>query len=328
MSIRRKGRRWEVRVSAGGGRRIEQRLPAGATRADAQALETALRRRLIDTATGRIDYTLVEAIDRWQIEAERLKSWDKDLRYRAAVLRDIVGNRRLSKLIDVADLVKSHGTHDGLKPASINRYLAVLKRIGTLAWRWGWTDHPIGARIELMPGEQRRTVYANMPQLRALLAAADPRLRDAMVFAALTGLRRSELLRATPIMLDGDALVLDANTKTGRPRVIPLPPEALEIAHRALPFSLSPTLLRKLWEQARASAGLKHVRWHDLRRTYGTWALRGGATLADVRDVLGHGDIKTTSIYLATARQDLQRIVTTLPTIGGIQNARKPAKHR
>ena len=328
MSVRRKGTRWEVRIRTGAGRRIEQRLPPGATRADAQALEVALRRRLIDSATGRVDYTLIEALDRWQTDAMRLRSWQKDLRYRAQVLRELVGTYRLSQIADAADLVKRRGAREQMKPASVNRYLAILKRLASLAYKWGWTEQPLAQRIELLPGEIRRTTFATPAQLRTLMAAADTRLRDMMLFAALTGLRRGEMLQLTPAMLDGTTLILPPEiTKTNKPRPVPLPPEAQKIARR-LPFALSGPNVTKLWNRARATAGLPHLRWHDLRRSYGTWLLQAGASLADVRDLLGHGDVKTTSIYLATARRDLARAVAKLPKVGEKRGTKKAGQAR
>lgn len=329
MSVRRKGTRWEVRIRSGAGRRIEQRLPAGATRNDAQALEVALRRRLIESATGRTDYTLIEALNRWQLEAQRLKSWEKDLKYRAGVLRELAGRYKLSQLVDVAEAIKAHGTANGLTPATINRYLAILKRIGNLALKWGWTQASLGARIESMAGERRRTVFVTQPQLRKLMAAADPRLRDLLQLSVLTGLRRGELLRMTHDNLVDRTLVLDAQTKSGLPRVVPLPKGVLAIARRALPAQIRADNLRKLFDQARAAAGLPHVRWHDLRRTYGTWLIQGGANLAQVRDLLGHSDIKTTSVYLSTTRPDLRAAVRNLPRVGevrGTRPARRTAK--
>ena len=268
---------------------------------------------------------MIEALDRWQPDAERLRSWARDLRYRAAIVRQLVGHYRLAQLADAADLIKRKGAE--LKPATVNRYLALLKRLGSLAYKWSWIEHPIAARIELLPGEARRTAYATPQQLRRLMAAAaDHRLRDAMLLAALTGLRKGELLAATPQMIDGGALILPpAITKTHRPRVVPLPAEALPIARR-LPIALGAMNLHKLWNEARLAAGLPHLRWHDLRRTYGTWLLQGGASLADVRDLLGHGDVKTTSIYLATARKDLAAAVKRLPKVGEKRGTKKRTK--
>lgn len=326
MSVRRKGNRWEVRIRTGGGQRVEQRLPAGATRRDAEALEVALRRRLVDSATGRVDHTLLEAFDAWLAEAQHLRSWPKDLRYRADVLKGHLGTSTLRQITDVADRIKKAGHQAGLSPAGINRYLAILKRIGSLAYKRGWIDHPIASRIELVPGERRRTQYATPAQLRTLMAAADHRLRDAMLLAALTGLRKGELLQITPAMIDGQAIVLPPEiTKTNRPRVVPLPPEARKVK---LPLQLSGPNMRKLWDEARKTAGMQWLRWHDLRRTYGTWLLQGGASLADARDLLGHGDVKTTSIYLVTARQDLTKAVAGLPTLGEKRGKKTTAKPR
>jgi integrase len=323
MSVRRKGNRWEVRVRAGGGQRIEQRLPPGASRGDAQALEVALRRRLIDSATGRVDHTLIECFEVWQAGAQQLRSWSKE-KYRADVLKGHLGASTLRQIVEVADRIKAAGHAAGLSPAGINRYLAILKRMGNLAYKRGWIEHPIASRIELLAGERRRTQYATPAQLRTLMAAADHRLRDAMLMAALTGLRKGELLQVTPAMVDGHALVLPPEiTKTNRARVVPLPPEVRKVK---LPIALSGPNMRKLWDEARKAAGMEWLRWHDLRRTYGTWLLQGGASLADARDLLGHGDVKTTSIYLATARQDLAKAVAKLPKVGEGRGNKKPNK--
>jgi hypothetical protein len=49
------------------------------------------------------DYLLKTALDRWQIDAQRLKPWQRDLRYRAGVVRETHGERRLSELQKIAD---------------------------------------------------------------------------------------------------------------------------------------------------------------------------------------------------------------------------------
>jgi hypothetical protein len=65
MPIRKRADRLQVRVS--GGRRVERTLPAGARRADAVALEAALRRAVIDQVVGRPRrFTIADALDQWE----------------------------------------------------------------------------------------------------------------------------------------------------------------------------------------------------------------------------------------------------------------------
>ncbi len=320
MSVRKKGNRWEVRVRFGDGRRVERRLPLGASRTDALALEAQVRGDVVAASLGRFDYPLKTALDRWQIDAQRLKSWQRDLRYRAGVVRETYGERRLSELQKVADGIKEAGAKADLSAAGVNRYLAILRRLGRLAQRWGWLER--APEIEFVSGEKSRSVALTPAQLRRLVENADPRLAPMILFAALSGMRRGEQLAlSADSIVDGQAIV--SNSKTARPRAVPLPREALRIAKKHLPWAIKVANVRKLFDEARERARLPHVRWHDIRRTYGSWLVAGGAPLHAVRDLLGHGDVRTTSIYLATARQDLRDAIEALPKIPGQGRVKK-----
>lgn len=310
MPIRKRGDRYQVRVALGNGRRLERTLPLGATRADARAVEATLIRRQIEIASGRQPARLItEAIDRWEVQARQLKSYQKDLRYRIRLVREYAAGRSLDELADVAQAVRETCEEAGLSAAGTNRYLAILRRIGNLAERWGWTDKPLGRRIELLTGETARHVYLTPAEVGRLADAARlPEVRDLIIFAALTGLRRSEILGLRPDQIRGGAVVLDARTKSGRPRIVPLPPEAVEIAAQRVPWALGVPLLNKVFREARTAAGLPHVRLHDLRHTYASWLAQDGATMAHIRDLLGHSSLAVTSRYAHLARPDLDAV--------------------
>ena len=55
--------------------------------------------------------------------------------------------------------------------------------------------------------------------------------------------------------------------------------------------------LRRRFYTARAAAGLKRIRFHDLRHTFGTLAVQV-FPLSDVKAFMGHADIATTMIYV------------------------------
>ena len=57
-------------------------------------------------------------------------------------------------------------------------------------------------------------------------------------------------------------------------------------------------------ESAKASGITKHVTSHVLRHTYATHLLEMGLDIMTLKELLGHGDIHTTMIYLHIARLD------------------------
>jgi site-specific recombinase XerD len=65
---------------------------------------------------------------------------------------------------------------------------------------------------------------------------------------------------------------------------------------------LSRRSIRAIVDRYLITTGLKHkegrtLSAHSLRHTAGTQALRAGADLRQVQDLLGHADPRTTSIY-------------------------------
>jgi integrase len=316
VPIRKHGRGWEVRVQHGG-RRFSKTV---ATRADAQYLEARLRQRVNDTRAGRVPtYSLEEAFLRWlNGEAKQLKSRESI----ESVVRRVFGKvkgRSLHEIVDVAQHVESEGLKQGLLPATINRRLAALRRVAKLAYRkWGWLENDLGAKIQLLGGERKRSRYLTKAEAKRLMTAAEQPMRDAIKWFLLTGLRRGEFLNVTPESFRDRRLLVEIS-KSGKPRAIPLPPE---LDPRKFPYGLNSTYLERAFRQARSRAGLQGLWLHDLRRTYGTWLLQNGASLAAIRDLLGHSDITMTSRYLGTTATDLKAAVSVLPKIAALRGTR------
>lgn len=322
MSIRRHGSRWQVRVRIGGGARVERTLPPGARASDARALETQIRRTHIDAAVGRRPrYLIDEALDRWvETSAKHLRSWPRDIRYRVDVLRGYTAGRPLEEIPAVAERVALVGRREGLQPASVNRVIALLRRVGNLAEKWGWTDLPIGRRVQMLAERSERHVYLSPAELQRLAAHADARTADLIRFAALSGLRLGELLGLRPGMIRDGTVLIDARSKSGRPRAVPLPPEALRIAQERLSadgWGVGRDALRTRFLRAREAAGLAHVRWHDLRHTYASWLVQAGQPLTAVRDLLGHSTLAVTTRYAHLAPAHLRQAVGALPSLQG-----------
>jgi site-specific recombinase XerD len=145
-------------------------------------------------------------------------------------------------------------------------------------------------------------------------------LRDRAILAAFlgTGLRRSEVARLTFAHLqerEGRPVILNIVGKRDKLRTVPMPDwckaainawaGAAEINSGFIfrPVSRWDTLTKResmtdhsIWcVVAEYAPGLAP---HDLRRTFAKLARKGGAELTQIQLSLGHGDVKTTQVYV------------------------------
>lgn len=312
MSVRKRGDVWHVRFQVGG-QRIERSTGPSASKADALAFEARLRRELVAGKVGRAPSRTVEdALLRWlQGEAAGLKSYS-NLLGKIRALRPHAEHRKLAGIVQVAEDVKAAGISDGLKPATINRRLAILRRVANLAYsQWGWLDQPLGQRIKLLRGEMARHTYLTPDQVETLSAhCTHSQVATAIRLAARTGLREAELLRADTIF---DGCIVVEESKSGRPRLVPVP---IDMPDLQLPLGITYATLRTYFEKARQAAGMPSVRFHDLRHTAASWWAQAGANLAVIRDLLGHANLAVTSRYAHLMPGELKRWAAKLPERG------------
>ena len=56
-------------------------------------------------------------------------------------------------------------------------------------------------------------------------------------------------------------------------------------------------------------AGIKDLRFHDLRHTFATYAIMKGGDLIHLKETLGHADIRTTARYAKAIVEGQKRLV-------------------
>ncbi len=142
--------------------------------------------------------------------------------------------------------------------------------------------------------------------------------------AAFTGLRRGELiaLRWRDVDFERSAIRVSGSyangklttPKSGHGRVVPMVPELAAALARLAPREwsvgddelvfpgelgtyLDGSALRRRFMAACARAGLRPIRFHDLRHTFGTLAVRGAESIVELQTWLGHAEVRTTMRY-------------------------------
>ena len=132
-----------------------------------------------------------------------------------------------------------------------------------------------------------------------------------LVFA-YTGMRPSQMMRIDPashLVLGEQPMVFVPPGKGGRAHWKPLTPGGVAAFRLFVnsgaqgPFSVS--AFDKSWLRACQDAGVDRFNPYKLRHSYATLLRRGGMDLADVQELLGHTDSKTTARYAAVIPEKL-----------------------
>ena len=215
--------RWEVAFMQSG-RRVHRVCPPGTSRARAVEYETKLRQAAfrVDKLGELPEYSLDEAISRYLREYSGKDKRGVESRIRT--FADAVQGRSLGEIVGIAESLRRG--NDGVTSSTINRRLAILRRVANLAYRkWGWLSEDLGSKIQLLPENSPREVYLSKEQIKALAEAqGNVQVKAAIYIAAYTGLRSGELLALQ--REDIRVGVIHVRTsKSGKPRMVPVIPK-------------------------------------------------------------------------------------------------------
>jgi integrase len=222
---------------------------------------------------------------------------------------------------------------DGRAPKSILNYLGLLHSIFEFGQRRGWTaTNPCKLVDKPRAGTTDTDIrFLDQAELEALLRTApddDVGRVDRLMWltAAMTGLRQGELLALRWRDVDWLAGRLRVRRsfvrgEFGTPkshrssRSVPLADRVaaeLDGHHRSTAYGADDDLvfghphlgtpmersrLLKRYKAAAKAAGIRDVRFHDLRHTFGTRMAAAGVPMRTLQEWMGHRDYKTTLIY-------------------------------
>jgi integrase len=243
----------------------------------------------------------------------------------------------------------------GLSTKTISNHLVFLHGLFAFALKRGWVAaNPVPAvdrpRAQAVDPDIH---YLELDDVEALLRAVpkgDLTWTDRTVYlvATMTGLRQGELValrwsdvdwtaarirvrrnytreafgtpkskrgsRSVP-MTDRVAGALERHFKTSAYQQ----DRDLVFAHPQSGLPLDASALRVRYKDALKAAGLRKVRFHDLRHTFGTHCAAAGVPMRTLQEWMGHAQLQTTEIYAdyAPSSHEKEMVRTRLRTARG-----------
>jgi integrase len=186
-----------------------------------------------------------------------------------------------------------------LTETTVNRDIECLRHLLYWAVDEGFiAQNPI-ARIRLERERRKKRPVLSPVEETLLLAAASPHLRDIVMVALDTGMRRGEILRQTWQDVDFARRLLyvtHSKTPEGEAREIPLTSRVFHLLSEKqkddgliFTFKGKPIgSLKTAWKAAIRRAGIRRTRFHYLRHTFNTRLLELGVVREVRMALLGH----------------------------------------
>ena len=184
--------------------------------------------------------TLKEFIDEKYIPHVKVykRSWQTD--------RDMIDRRIVSlwgklKISEISreDIQEFQGglIAEGLKPGSVNRYMALVKFIFSLAEKWEAIEKSPARGISKLADNNHKERYLSHDETTRLLAELkscnSEVVLDIIEFLILTGARKGEALQMQWVDIDFERQIWTVPlSKSGKPRYIPLSGAAMAVLER------------------------------------------------------------------------------------------------
>lgn len=255
------------------------------------------------------------------------KNWKENIG-RLKVIKAFWSNKKYIDDIQPDDIekLKLHLINLGKSTTTVNRYLEIVSKMFNIAIDNDWiAKNPIKKDVKFKD-KNYQLRYASESEENKLYSHSTGALHDIIFIAFNTGLRAANVifLQGKNVNLDFKMIELTEN-KGNKHLKIPMnskvynyfkdkifePDEyVFKFENTNKPYAVR--TFNEHWNVLKEKAGIKNLRFHDLRHTVGTRLAKNGVPVNVIRELLGHSDIKTTMQYVHCANQQLNAAVELL----------------
>jgi len=218
--------------------------------------------------------------------------------------------------------------------ATVNRYMAALSVVFSVAVsEYCWLHENPMLKVRKKTEARGRTRFLTDEERKTLLESCkkihEKYLYKVVVLALSTGARYGEIINLKWAEVDfKNKLIYLLDTKNGESRSVPISGQAYDLLKELHNEKLNkkvvkissdyvfarsdgkkPMELRNLWYDALEDSGIENLRLHDLRHTAASYLAKNGATLIQLKHILGHKTLAMCARYAHLTEQHTAEIL-------------------
>ncbi len=330
--------RWYLDYRCADGSRIQKVAPLAITKEEAAlALKNEVAKAFtkeyeVERKKGSIGFRDFAEIYLKNYLCVERKNWRSDS-YRLKKLIDFFNDTKLKEITpNQIRGFKKDRQIEGNSESTINRYLALLKRMFNVAIEDGYIDDNPVKKVKLASEKDtKRERILSMEEEERLLKACSDHVRPIVIIALNTGMRLGEIVNSLKwknVLFSRREIIVE-KSKSKKVRFIPMNRVVFdELVHLRTKNRNSDLVfpyksIRTAFEYACKRAAIKDFTFHDTRRTFGTRLLERGCDIVTIQKLYGHSSPLVTQRYLHPNNEISKEAVELL-----VENSKKTPKNK
>ncbi len=330
------GKQWRVRIKCNATGKTHSRvLDRGTSKTQAKALEVEFHQSMNAKPDPNAIPSILKLVEDWLSGHVQTLVKPKGYESHARQILPFIIDQKFENIVDVAENIIQDGIERGHKPSTINHRTNVLRYIASKC-----ADNPkyntinYSRRIRKLKLKKGRELYLTEGELWDIyehVLEENTEVAELMVFAAFTGVRKTELRALTrhsfstrlnkKTGLEETRMVVK-ETKEGTPRSATLSyfaEQAYLNMQEGFKIKLGDTGIYGPFKRGlKKSNAVKNrpelldFQWHDLRHTFASFLAQGGASLIAIQYAMGHKTMQSTQRYSHLCEDNYQQNIDIL----------------
>ena len=293
-----------------------------------------LNKKLVEIADKKflgIERITFEKFSEKYLENTKSNNKPSSVRRKRVALKNLMpyfGDKNLNEITPLMiEEYKNERLKKGISNATFNRERTCLHHMFKKAIDWNFVKENPVAKVSPLKENNERVRYLTKEELKKLLKACPKWLREIVITAIATLMRKSEILSLKWDDVNfRQKLIKVINPKSGKDEYVPLNSSLAKMLskikrHPNNPFvfcnedGLHRKSVDRAFKRALEASGVKNFKFHDLRHTGSSYLAMDGVPIKTIQELLRHKYLTTTLRYAHLSPVHKQQAIEKLSNI-------------